>query len=133
MMDLVIDTSAIIAVLVREAHRAALIEATKGADLLAPPSVHWEVGNAFSAMFKRRRLTLRQAHRAIEAYHQIPIRFSDVRLEQALKVSRDLDIYAYDAYVIVCALRHRCALLSLDQGLVEAAARAGIETVEVHQ
>lgn len=128
-MELVIDTSAIIAVLVREPHRASLIEVTAGADLLAPPSVHWEVGNAFSAMFKRRRLTLRQAHRALEAYRQIPIRFSDVGLVRALEVSKDLDIYAYDAYVIACALQHRCPVLSLDQSLVEAAARAGIATV----
>lgn len=132
-MELVIDTSAIIAVLVREPHRAVLIEVTAGADLLAPPSVHWEVGNAFSAMFKRRHLTLRQAHRALEAYHRIPIRFSEVGLERALEVSKDLDIYAYDAYVIACALQHRCPVLSLDQGLVKAAARAGIATVEVQQ
>lgn len=132
-MELVIDTSAIIAVLVREPHRATLIEVTAGADLLAPPSVHWEVGNAFSAMFKRRRLTLRQAHRALEAYHQIPIRFSDLGLVRALEVSKDLDIYAYDAYVIACALQHRCPVLSLDQGLVDAAARAGIATIEVEQ
>lgn len=132
-MKLVIDTSAIIAVLVREPHRAALIEVTAGADLLAPPSVHWEVGNAFSVMFKRRRLTLRQAHRAVDAYRQIPIRFSEVGLAQALEVAKDLDVYAYDAYVIACALQHRCPVLSLDQGLVEAAARAGIATVEVPQ
>lgn len=130
-MELVIDTSAIIAVLIRESHRAALIEVTAGSDLLAPPSVHWEIGNAFSAMFKRRRLTLRQAHRALEAYRRIPIRFSEVGLGQALEVSTSLDIYAYDAYVIACALQHRCALLSLDRGLVEAAARAGIATMEV--
>ena len=84
-------------------------------------------------MFKRQRLTLRQAHRALDAYHQIPIRFSDVRLPQALQISKDLDIYAYDAYVIACALEHRCSLLSLDRGLVDAAARAGIEAVEVQQ
>jgi len=47
-------------------------------------------------MFKRQRLTLRQAHRALDAYRQIPIRFSDVRLPQALQISKDLDIYAYD-------------------------------------
>lgn len=130
-MELVIDTSAIIAVLVREPHRAVLIEVTAGTDLLAPPSVHWEVGNAFSAMLKQRRLTLRQAHRALDAYRQIPIRFSDVGLVRALEVSKDLDIYAYDAYVIACALQHRCPVLSLDQGLVATAARAGIATVEV--
>lgn len=130
-MELVIDTSAIIAVLVHEPDRIALIKTTRGADLLAPPSVHWEVGNAFSAMFKRQRLTLRQAHRALESYRRIPIRFSEVALAQALRVSKDLDIYAYDAYVIACALKHRCALLSLDQGLRQAARNAGVETVEV--
>ncbi|MBI2821925.1 MAG: type II toxin-antitoxin system VapC family toxin [Acidobacteria bacterium] len=132
-MDLVIDTSAIIAVLVGERQRALLVQVTGGTDLLAPPSVHWEVGNAFSAMFKRGRLTLRQARRALEAYEDIPIRFSDVGLAQALEVSKDLDIYAYDAYVIACALKHRCALLSLDQGLVQAAGRAGIKSLEAPQ
>lgn len=130
-MELVIDTSAIIAVLVREPIRAALIDATAGADLLAPPSVHWEVGNAFSAMFKRQLLSLRQAQRALTAYRQIPLRFSDIALTRALGIAKDLDIYAYDAYVIACALQHRCGLLSLDRGLVRAAARAGVETTEV--
>jgi predicted nucleic acid-binding protein len=132
-MELVIDTSAIVAVLVRESLRRGLISATAGADLLAPPSVHWEVGNAFSAMFKRGRLSLPQAHRALAAYRQIPIRFSEVSLVRSVQISKDLDVYAYDAYVIVCALQHRCPLLSLDRDLVTAAARAGVETVEVPQ
>ena len=130
-MEIVVDTSVIIAVLVREPHRAALVKATASADLLAPPSVHWEVGNAFSAMFKRRRLTLRAAHRALEAYQQIPIRFSDIDLDRALEVAQKFDLYAYDAYVLVCAMQHHCALLSLDHGLVTAAARAGIKILEI--
>ncbi len=125
-MELVVDTSAIIAVLVREPLRAALIDVTAGADLLAPPSVHWEVGNASPPC-----LSLRQAQRALSAYRAIPIRFSDVALARALGIAKDLDIYAYDAYVIACALQHRCGLLSLDHGLVRAAARAGVETTEV--
>jgi predicted nucleic acid-binding protein len=130
-MEVVVDTSVIVAVLVGEAHRGALLQATESADLLAPPSVHWEVGNAFSAMFKRRRLTLRAARRAIQAYQRIPIRFSDIDLDRALEVARDLDLYAYDTYVIVCAMQHRCALLSLDQGLVAAAAGLGIRALEI--
>ena len=43
-MSCVIDTSAIIAVLLSEPERAALIRATKGAELVAPASVHWEIG-----------------------------------------------------------------------------------------
>lgn len=71
--------------------------------------------------------------RALDAYREIPIRFADVSLDRALQVSKDLDIYAYDAYVIACALQQRCPVLSLDHGLTQAAGRAGVETVEVSQ
>ena len=77
-MPCVIDTSAIIAVLLSEPERAALIRATKGAELVAPASVHWEIGNALSAALKRRRLTLAQAQQALTAYAAIAIRFVDV-------------------------------------------------------
>jgi predicted nucleic acid-binding protein len=130
-VEVVVDTSVIIAVLVSEPNRDALVRATEAAELLAPPSVHWEVGNAFSAMFKRRRLTLSAAHRAVEAYRQIPIRFADVDLDRALEIAQGLDLYAYDAYVIACALEHRCSLISLDQDLVAAAGRLQIKTLEI--
>jgi predicted nucleic acid-binding protein len=57
-LNIVVDTSVIIAVISNESQKDRLIELTKGADLVAPPSVHWEIGNAFSAMLKRGRLTL---------------------------------------------------------------------------
>jgi predicted nucleic acid-binding protein len=83
-MQLIIDSSAIIAVLVNEASKAAIIQATQETDLLAPSSIHWEIANAFSAMFKRKRLTLTEALTAIGIYQQIPIRFIEVELEESL-------------------------------------------------
>lgn len=56
-MDIVIDTSVIIAVIANEPEKGDLVELTKGANLIAPLSVHWEIGNAFSAMLKRRKAT----------------------------------------------------------------------------
>ena len=127
-MELVVDTSAIIAVITNEPHKKEIVRLSSGADLLAPSSVHWEVGNAFSAMFRRGKLTLQQARRALRSYMSIPIRFSDVELEQALELAARLRVYAYDAYVIGCALRHQSPLLTLDTGLARAAAKAGVET-----
>ena len=46
--EVVIDTSALIAVLTAEPARERLIARTQGAELLAPGSVHWETGNALS-------------------------------------------------------------------------------------
>jgi len=47
-MDIVIDTSALIAVLVDEPERAKIIEITVGKALFGPGSIPWEMGNAFS-------------------------------------------------------------------------------------
>ena len=57
-MKLIIDTSVIIAVLANEPIKKKLIKLTKGVELLAPTSVHWEIGNAFSAMLKRKRIEI---------------------------------------------------------------------------
>jgi predicted nucleic acid-binding protein len=130
-MKMVVDTSAVIAVVADEPHRTRLIEITRGVELLAPGSLHWEIGNAFSAMFKRGRITLEQAIAAVRSYEQIPIRFSDVDLEAALELAVRLDLYAYDAYVLACALQHRSPLLSLDERLLDAARKVGVTVVEV--
>lgn len=129
-MDLVADTSAIIAVINDEPERQAIIRYTVGAELVAPPSVHWEVGNAFSAMLKRRRISLDQAKQAIASYHRITFRYIDVSLEQALELSERLDIYAYDAYVLACALNLRLPLLTLDKRLANAATTLEVQTLE---
>lgn len=130
-MDIVVDTSVIVAVIVNEAQRELLIERTRGANLLAPPSVHWEIGNAFSAMLRRRRVTLAEALKAIEVYRQIPIRYVEVELDEALKVAGEGGIYAYDAYLIRCAQKYGAPLLTLDKELERVARGMGVEVIEV--
>lgn len=130
-MQFVIDTSAIIAVLTSEPQRIRLVEMTKGVALIAPSSVHWEIGNAFSAMLKRERATIAQIAAALNAYGRIAIRFVDVDLVVALGICNGLGIYAYDAYLIACAQAQRCPLLSLDRGLIRATKAMGVQVVEV--
>ena len=129
-MELVIDTSIVIAVIINEPIKPAVIHQTIGAELIAPTSLHWEIGNAFSAMLKRKRITLEQAQQAIAAYNQIPIRFIDIDLSHTLDLAAQADIYAYDAYIIACALHQKCPLLALDSGLIYAAKRLGVTVLE---
>ena len=131
-MDLVIDTSAIIATITDEPERQAIINHTVGAELVVPPSVHWEVGNAFSAMLRRNRISLAQAKQAIVSYHRITFHYIDVGLDQSLELSEQLNIYAYDAYVLACALNLRLPLLTLDRRLEAAAALLEVRTLEVN-
>jgi predicted nucleic acid-binding protein len=130
-MEIIIDTSAILAVVGLEPERSELIRLTKGATLVAPSSVHWEIGNAISAMFKRRAIELDDALRMVGAYAGIPIRLIDTTLLQALELSHRLNIYAYDAYVIGCAINQRAPILSLDNLLKERAKSLNIEVIEV--
>jgi predicted nucleic acid-binding protein len=130
-MEIVIDTSAILAVVGLEPERAELIRLTRGATLVAPSSVHWEVGNAMSAMFKRRAIELDDALKMLVAYAGIPIRLIDMMLPQAVELSHRLNIYAYDAYVIGCAINQRAPILSLDSVLNERAKSLNIGVIEV--
>lgn len=130
---MIIDTSAILAVVANEPERPALIAATAGRELIAPGSVPWEIGNALSAMLKRRRITPAQAQEAVAVFRRIQIRLVDVDLSEAVRIAAGSNIYAYDAYLIACARSRRLPLLTLDRGLARAAAQAGVTLVEVEQ
>ncbi len=130
-MYVTIDTSALIAVIGNEASKQKIIEATSGCSLYAPSSVHWEIGNAFSAMFRRNASTIELARLALSVYREIPIKFIDVSLEHTVEISQALNIYAYDAYLIQCAQQTSTPLLTLDKGLKVAAKKMGIHILEV--
>jgi len=130
-MKIVVDTSVIIAVLLNEESKNRIIEITAGAGLFAPSSLHWEIGNAFSAMLKRERINLKETIQALKYYQEIPVRFLDIDLEKALKIAENYAIYAYDAYFIVACKEINCPLISLDVSLIEIAANAGINILKV--
>jgi predicted nucleic acid-binding protein len=131
MNNIVVDASILIAVVTNEPEKGKLVQLTQNADLIAPPSIHWEIGNAFSAMFKRNRVALSEAVRAIEAYQKIPVRFVDVEIEESLKLASTLNIYAYDAYLIRCATKYKAPLLTLDQSLINSAKAIKAPVLEV--
>lgn len=129
---LVVDASAVLAVVLNEPEKARLIALTKGEQFIAPASLRWEVGNALSAGLKRKRLTLVQAKKAQSVYRTIAIAYKDLPLEAALAIANQLNIYAYDAYMLTCAQRYQCPLLTLDKGLQYAAQQAGVTCVKVY-
>ena len=130
-MYITVDTSALIAVIGNEASKHKIIEMTQGCSLCAPASVHWEIGNAFSAMFKRQKTCISLAKKALEEYKKIPIKFIDVSLEKTLEISHAQNIYAYDAYLIQCAQQTSTSLLTLDNQLKITAERMGINILEL--
>ncbi len=130
-MILTIDTSALLAVLLNEEHRSEIIAITKGYDLQAPETLDAEVGNALSAMFKRNRLRLKSAREVIKQFESIPIRRTKIRINESIDLAYKYQIYAYDAYVLDCALQYKTPLLSLDSALTTVAEKLNIDLLEV--
>ncbi|MCL4274712.1 MAG: type II toxin-antitoxin system VapC family toxin [Anaerolineales bacterium] len=130
-MRIAVDTSVIIAVIADEPERAKIIEITKGATIVVPPSVQWEVGNAFSAMLKRTRITLEQAIEAIDIYQDIFMEVVQVDLKDVIRLAGKYNIYAYDAYILQCAIDNHIPLMSLDKNLIDIAQKEGVPTLEV--
>jgi predicted nucleic acid-binding protein len=130
-LNIVTDTSIVLAVILNEKSKKDIIELTKGASLIAPASLSWEIGNAFSTMFKRKRLTLNQSLKALNYYKEIPIRFIDIELTNSLEIAHKYMIYAYDAYFISAAKNLNIPLLSLDKQLLDIAKKEGLKIIEV--
>jgi len=130
-MDVVIDTSALIAVIVGEPERNRIVEFTTGNTLIGPGSIPWEIGNSFSAMFKQNKLTFDEAKKGLVIFDSIPLRYIKPDFVNALKISKQANMYAYDAYFLDCAIRHKAPLLTLDRKLKTAAQNLNVEIMEV--
>jgi len=130
-MDVVIDTSALIAVIVGKPERNRIVELTAGNTLIGPGSIPWEIGNALSAMFKQSKLSLDEAQKGLVIFESTPLRYIKPDFVNALKISKQANIYAYDAYFLDCAIRHKAPLLTLDRKLRTAAQNLNVEIMEV--
>ena len=130
-MEIIIDTSALIAVIVGEPERDIIVDITTGNTLIGPGSIPWEIGNAFSAMFKQKRLTIQEAEKGFAIFKRIPLRLIEPDFINSLKISRKTKMYAYDAYFLDCALRYNAPLLTLDKKLESTANKLKIQTLEV--
>ena len=64
-------------------------------------------------------------------FDSIPLRYVEPDFVNALKLSKNSNIYAYDAYFLDCALRYKAPLLTLDRKLKTAARNINVETLEV--
>ncbi|MBT4286905.1 MAG: type II toxin-antitoxin system VapC family toxin [Deltaproteobacteria bacterium] len=80
----------------------------------------WEIGNAFSAMFKQIRLSLDEAKNGLTIFKSIPLRFIETNFFNTISLAIQTNMYAYDAYFLDCAIRFTIPLLTLDRRLKKA-------------
>ena len=129
-MNIVADTNTFLAVVLNEPEKENIIRATANTNAISPEILPYEIGNALTAMVKRKKITQKESLSAFNAIRSIPVRLISVDIQEALKLAFDHNIYAYDAYFLQCAKHLACPLITLDRRMQKVAYDLNIEVVE---
>ena len=129
-MKIAADTNTFIAVALNEPEKDRIIQLTEGHDLIAPDVLPFEIGNALTAMTKRNILKKEEVVAAWDAVQQIPVDLRKIDIKSALTIAVKHNIYAYDAYFLICADNLRAPLITLDLGMKRVAREIGISILE---
>lgn len=129
-MKIIADTNTFLAVALNEPEKVKVIELTEGYDLIAPDVLPFEIGNALTAMMKKKALEKEDAESAWEIVQQIPVDLRQISIKSALRIAIKFNLYAYDAYFLQCAANLRSPLLTLDLGMKRVAREMGIKILE---
>ncbi len=129
-MNILADTNIFLAVVLDEPEKDRIIQLTAEADPIAPEILPYEIGNALSAMIKRKQITRDEALSAQKATSFIPVRLIHIDVPLALKLAIACNIYAYDAYFLQCAKSLSLPLLTLDKRMKQIATRLNIDVLE---
>jgi predicted nucleic acid-binding protein len=103
---------------------------TSNYKLLSSEILPYEIGNALSAIVKRKQLTTEQAMQAIELAEGIPVRLIQPDIKSSLEIALRSNTYSYNAYFLQCALSLNYPLLTLDKKMKEVAKQLNIVAQE---
>lgn len=113
-MDMILDASAIMAVIVKEPERDLVIQLTQDAVIFSPDMVSYEIANGLTKMMKKKIIEKERMVNAFNYFSQIPIKTIQVDFQKALEIAWDYKIYAYDACYLESAKRLSLPLLTFD-------------------
>ena len=129
-MDILIDASAIMPVLVNAPEKEYIINVTRNCNLLAPLILPYEIGNTLTRLKKRQLIEEEEIITAYNEYKKIPLRIIDADIEKAILIACKYGIYAYDAYYLETANRLNVPLLTLDKSMKEIALALKLKILE---
>lgn len=130
-MKILVDANIFLSVILNEPEKQNIIDITRDSELISPEVLPFEICNAISAMYKRKRINKDQVIECYSFFNQIPVRLVEVNLEKALTIASEHEIYAYDAYYLETAKRMKINLFSLDRKMKDVAQSMNITIMEV--
>jgi predicted nucleic acid-binding protein len=128
-MEIIVDASAIMAVIVKEPERDLVIQLTKNAVIISPDMVSHEIANGLTKMMKKKIIEKERMINAFQYFKRIPIRTIEIDIEEALEIAWNYKIYAYDACYLEAAVRLNLPLLTFDGNMTRVGKELGISII----
>ena len=115
-MEIVIDTSALIAVIADEPEADTVLEYSQNAIFVSPNVISFEIANSLSRMLKKGRINDQSKMvELVKSFQQIPIKLFENNLQNIVQIVWNYKIYAYDAFYLDTAKSLNIPLLTLDK------------------
>lgn len=114
-MEIVLDTSAIISVIVGEPEGKLVVALTQNSKIVCPSIISFEVANAITRMIRKGIITKKdKIEDILRNFETIPIKIVDKNPRSSLEIAWSYKIYAYDAFFLDTAKTLSLPLLTFD-------------------
>jgi predicted nucleic acid-binding protein len=114
-MEILLDASAIMAVIAEEPEGATVLSLTMGKSIVSPSVVSFEIANALTKMMKKKVIDSKDKMiKVFQEFKRVRIKIVDIDIEKSLEIAWDYKIYAYDAFYLETAKRLNVPLLTFD-------------------
>ena len=118
----VVDASALVAIVFQEAGWEEVAPRIRGAVLVAPTLLRYEVANVCLNKLRRHASLWSEINQMFDVFWQMEIEFVDSIYPEILELAYRTNLTAYDASYLWLAQRLDAELITLDRRLADAAA-----------
>jgi predicted nucleic acid-binding protein len=129
-MEILLDASAIIAVIADEPESQIVINCTQDATIVSPNIISCEIANALTRMMRKNVIiSEEQMISLVKNFKRIPIKIVNIDIEKALKIAWHYKIYAYDAFYLEVAKRLQLPIVTFDRAMKKIGKELGIDVL----
>ena len=129
-MEMVLDASAIMAVITNEPEREFVIKSTRNAVIVVPSIISFEISNGLTRLMRKNIIDSKEKMiNLIRNFKKMPLKVEEIDIEKALEIAWDYKIYAYDACYLETAKRLNLTLLTFDENMKKIGKDLGLNII----
>ena len=129
-MEIVLDASAIMAVIANEPERDFVIKNTRNSIIVAPGIISFEISNGLTRMMRKNIIDSKEKMiNLMRNFQKMPIKVEEIDIEKTLEIAWEYKIYAYDACYLETAKRLNLVLLTFDGNMIKIGKDLGLNTI----